>query len=67
MNAVILDRLIRIGIADDNELVRETLRLMLDCSPNLQVWVKPIMVLKLLQWSRLSNQMWFSWTLACLS
>ena len=37
MNAVILDRLIRIGIADDNELVRETLRLMLDCSPNLQV------------------------------
>jgi DNA-binding NarL/FixJ family response regulator len=37
MNAVILDRLIRIGIADDNELVRETLRLMLDCSPNIQV------------------------------
>jgi hypothetical protein len=30
MNAVILDRLIRIGIAYDNELVRETLRLMLD-------------------------------------
>jgi DNA-binding NarL/FixJ family response regulator len=37
MNAVILDRLIRIGIADDNELVRETLRLMLDCSPNIKV------------------------------
>jgi DNA-binding NarL/FixJ family response regulator len=37
MNAVILDRLIRIGIADDNVLVRETLRLMLDCSPNIQV------------------------------
>jgi DNA-binding NarL/FixJ family response regulator len=37
MNAVILDRLIRIGIVDDNELVRDTLRLMLDCSPNLQV------------------------------
>jgi DNA-binding NarL/FixJ family response regulator len=37
MNAVILDRLIRIGIADDNELVRETLRSMLDCSPNIQV------------------------------
>ncbi len=37
MNAVILDRLIRIGIADDNKLVRETLRLMLDCSPNIQV------------------------------
>jgi two-component system response regulator DegU len=37
MNAVILDRLIRIGIADDNELVRDTLRLMLDCSPNIQV------------------------------
>jgi len=37
MNAVILDRLIRIGIADDNELVRDTLRLMLDCSPSIQV------------------------------
>ena len=37
MNALILDRLIRIGIADDNKLVRETLRLMLDCSPNIQV------------------------------
>ena len=37
MNAVILDRLVRIGIADDNELVRGTLRMMLDCSPNLQV------------------------------
>jgi DNA-binding NarL/FixJ family response regulator len=37
MNAVILDRLIRIGIADDNKLVRETLRFMLDCSPNIQV------------------------------
>jgi DNA-binding NarL/FixJ family response regulator len=37
MNAVILDRLIRIGIVDDNELVRGTLRLMLDCSPNLKV------------------------------
>jgi chemotaxis response regulator CheB len=37
MNAVILDRIIRIGIADDNELVRDTLRLMLDCSPNLKV------------------------------
>ena len=37
MNAVILDRLIRIGIADDNELVRETLLWMLNCSPNIQV------------------------------
>jgi len=37
MNAVILDSLIRIGIADDNKLVRETLRLMLDCSPHIQV------------------------------
>jgi DNA-binding NarL/FixJ family response regulator len=37
MNTVILDRLIRVGIADDNELVRDTLRLMLDCSPNIQV------------------------------
>jgi DNA-binding NarL/FixJ family response regulator len=37
MNAVILDRLIRIGIADDNELVRDTLRLILDCSPSIQV------------------------------
>jgi len=37
MNAVILNRLIRIDIADDNELVRDTLRLMLDCSPSIQV------------------------------
>jgi len=37
MNAIILDRLVRIGIADDNKLVRGTLRLMLDCSPNIQV------------------------------
>jgi DNA-binding NarL/FixJ family response regulator len=37
MNTVILDRLIRVGIADDNELVRDTLRLMLDCSPSIQV------------------------------
>jgi DNA-binding NarL/FixJ family response regulator len=37
MNSVILDRLIRVGIADDNELVRDTLRLMLDCSPSIQV------------------------------
>lgn len=37
MTAVILDRLIRIGIADDNELVRGTLRFILGCSPNLRV------------------------------
>lgn len=37
MTAVVLDRLIRIGIVDDNELVRGTLRFLLDCSPNLKV------------------------------
>ena len=37
MNAVILDRRIRIGIADDNELVRSTLRFMIGCSPNIKV------------------------------
>lgn len=37
MTAVILDRFIRIGIVDDNELVRGTLRFLLDCSPNLKV------------------------------
>ena len=37
MAAVILDRLIRIGIVDDNELVRRTLHSILDCSPNLKV------------------------------
>jgi two-component system response regulator DegU len=37
MAAVILDRLIRIGIVDDNELVRRTVHTILDCSPNLQV------------------------------
>ena len=37
MAAVIIDRLIRVGIVDDNELVRRTLHSILDCSPNLQV------------------------------
>jgi DNA-binding NarL/FixJ family response regulator len=37
MTAVIIDRLIRVGIVDDNELVRTTLHTMLGCSPNLQV------------------------------
>jgi DNA-binding NarL/FixJ family response regulator len=37
MAAIIFDRLIRVGIIDDNELVRGTLRSILDCSPNLQV------------------------------
>ena len=37
MAAVIFDRLIRVGIVDDNELVRRTLHTMLSCSPNLQV------------------------------
>jgi two-component system response regulator DegU len=37
MAAVILDRRIRVGIVDDNELVRRTLHTMLSCSPNLQV------------------------------
>ena len=37
MAAVILDRLIRVGIVDDNELVRTTLHTMLGCSPKLQV------------------------------
>jgi DNA-binding NarL/FixJ family response regulator len=37
MAAVILDRPIRVGIVDDNELVRTTLHTMLGCSPNLQV------------------------------
>jgi DNA-binding NarL/FixJ family response regulator len=37
MAAVILDRLIRVGIIDDNELVRTTLHTMIGCSPNLQV------------------------------
>lgn len=37
MAAIIFDRLIRVGIVDDNELVRGTLRSILDCSPNLQV------------------------------
>jgi DNA-binding NarL/FixJ family response regulator len=37
MTAVILDRLIRVGIVDDNELVRRTLHTMLDCSPKLRV------------------------------
>lgn len=37
MAAVILDRLIRVGIVDDNELVRRTLHSILDCSPNLKV------------------------------
>ena len=37
MNAVILDRLISVGIVDDNELVRNTLRFILGCSPNIKV------------------------------
>jgi len=37
MTAVILDRLIRVGIVDDNELVRATLHTMIGCSLNLQV------------------------------
>jgi len=37
MTAIISDRLIRIGIVDDNELVRGTLHSILNCSPNLQV------------------------------
>ena len=37
MNAVILDRLITVGIVDDNELVRNTLRFILGCSPNIKV------------------------------
>ena len=37
MAAVIIDRLIRVGIVDDNELVRRTLHSILDCSPNLRV------------------------------
>ena len=37
MAAVILDRLIRVGIVDDNELVRTTLHTMLGCSPKLHV------------------------------
>jgi DNA-binding NarL/FixJ family response regulator len=37
MATVILDRLIRVGIVDDNELVRTTLHTMLDCSPKLHV------------------------------
>jgi DNA-binding NarL/FixJ family response regulator len=37
MNAVILDRIIRVGIVDDSELVRDTLRFILGCSPNLKV------------------------------
>ena len=37
MKAAILGRLIRVGIVDDNELVRDTLRLILGCSPNIKV------------------------------
>jgi DNA-binding NarL/FixJ family response regulator len=37
MESVILDRIIRVGIFDDNELVRSTLHSILECSPNLQV------------------------------
>jgi two-component system, NarL family, response regulator DegU len=37
MAAVILDRLIRVGIVDDNELVRTTLHTMLGCSQKLHV------------------------------
>jgi two-component system response regulator DegU len=37
MAAVILDRLIRVGIVDDNELIRTTLHTMLGCSPKLHV------------------------------
>jgi DNA-binding NarL/FixJ family response regulator len=37
MNAVILDRLISVGIVDDNELVRDTLRFILGCSSNIKV------------------------------
>ena len=37
MTAVILDRLIRVGIVGENELVRRTLHTMLGCSLNLQV------------------------------
>ena len=37
MTAVVLDRLIRVGIVDDNELVRRTLHSILGCSPNLRV------------------------------
>ena len=37
MAAIILDRLIRVGIVDDNELVRRTLHTILGCSSNLRV------------------------------
>lgn len=37
MTTVVLDRLIRIGIVDDNELVRGTLNFLLGCSPDLKV------------------------------
>jgi DNA-binding NarL/FixJ family response regulator len=37
MKTEILDRLIRVGIVDDNELVRTTLHTMLGCSPKLHV------------------------------
>jgi len=37
MTAVILDRLIRVGIVGANELVRRTLHTMIGCSLNLQV------------------------------
>jgi DNA-binding NarL/FixJ family response regulator len=37
MAAEIFDRLIRVGIVDDNELVRRTLHTILSCAPNLQV------------------------------
>jgi DNA-binding NarL/FixJ family response regulator len=37
MTAVILDRLIRVGIVGENELVRRTLHTMIGCSLNLQV------------------------------
>jgi len=37
MAAIILDRLIRVGIVDDNELVRRTLHTILGCSSSLRV------------------------------
>ena len=37
MAALFLDRPIRVGIVDDNELVRRTLHSILGCSPNLKV------------------------------
>jgi len=37
MKTAILGRLVRVGIVDDNELVRDTLRLILGCSPNIKV------------------------------